>query len=72
MLDWEGNILAEWDGPNDGYTGRFNRPQGVAVDKKGRIVVSDTDNLRVVTIVSGIPPQHYLYLPLIVKRAMRA
>jgi hypothetical protein len=50
VLDPHGNLLAEYNQPNDGYTGSFNAPRGVAVDRAGNIVVADTGNARVVTV----------------------
>ena len=50
VLDSQGNVLVEYDQPNDGYAGLFNAPRGVAVDQHGDLVVADTGNARVVTV----------------------
>jgi hypothetical protein len=52
VLDLDGNFIAEYDQPNDGYSGFFNAPRGVAVEQDGDLVVADTGNGRVVTIRS--------------------
>jgi hypothetical protein len=62
VLDPQGNILAEYFQPNDGYTGLFNAPRGVAVNQLGNLVVADTGNARIVTV--RIPKK--TWLPLIV------
>ncbi len=54
VLDAEGNLLAEYTGPNDGRIGEFNQPRGVTVDKNAAIVVADTGNQRVVTILGAL------------------
>jgi hypothetical protein len=61
VLDAEGNFVAEYTEPNDGYTGSLNAPRGVAVKEDGDLVVADTYNQRVVTIRRA---QYRLYLPL--------
>ncbi len=60
VLDDESNLLATYLEPNDGrYTGRFSQPYGVAVDLKGKIIVADTLNNRVVEIISPfVDPPH--------------
>jgi len=50
VLDAEGEFLAEYTEPNDGYKGSFNAPRGVAVDQDGSLVVADTGNARIVTV----------------------
>jgi hypothetical protein len=55
VLDTEGNLLAEYESPNDDYTGVFNHPHGVAADRSAHIVVADTGNRRVVTILDALP-----------------
>ena len=55
MLSSTGNLLAEYSSPNDGYTDAFSRPSGVIGDPAMGIIVADTDNRRVVSIVGGLP-----------------
>ncbi len=55
MLSSTGNLLAEYSSPNDGYTGAFSRPGGVIGDPAMGIIVADTDNRRVVSVVGGLP-----------------
>ncbi|MGC8947467.1 MAG: LamG-like jellyroll fold domain-containing protein [Anaerolineae bacterium] len=55
VLDATGNLLAEYDTPNDGRIGAFNQPRGVIADKSARIVVADTGNKRVVTLLNALP-----------------
>jgi sugar lactone lactonase YvrE len=50
VLDPQGNLLTEYDQPNDSYLGSFNAPQGVAVDQYGNLVIADTGNSRVVSV----------------------
>ena len=64
LLDAEGSLLAEYTAPNDGYTGSFLAPRGVAFAPDGSLAVADTGNQRVVTILR---PDHWLYLPFVVK-----
>jgi hypothetical protein len=66
VLDIQGNLLAEYMSPNDGRTGTFNQPRGVAIDYDGNIVVADTGNKRVVTIISALPVWK-TYLPIVIK-----
>ena len=55
VLDAQGNLLADYEAPNDGRTGTFNQPRGVLADKSARIIVADTGNGRVVTILDALP-----------------
>jgi DNA-binding beta-propeller fold protein YncE len=55
VLDREGNFLSEFTEPNDGYTGPFSAPRGVAVEPCGNLVVADTGNRRVVTVRGALP-----------------
>jgi hypothetical protein len=55
MLSSTGDLLAEFSSPNDAYTGAFSRPSGVIGDPAKGIIVADTDNRRVVSIVGGLP-----------------
>jgi hypothetical protein len=64
VLDADGNLLAEYTEPNDGHTGPFDQPHGVCWDSSGGIVVADTGNWRVVTILRA---QYRFYLPLVLK-----
>jgi len=50
VLNSQGNLLVEYDQPNDGYHGFFNAPRGVAIDQNGNLVVADTGNARIVTV----------------------
>lgn len=51
----DGGLLAEYSAPNDGYTGAFSQPSGVTGDPARGIIVADTGNRRVVSIVDGLP-----------------
>jgi DNA-binding beta-propeller fold protein YncE len=64
LLDMNGNLLTTYTEPNDGYTGPFNQPQGIVVNRLYQIVVADRGNQRVVTI-TGALPLHNVYAPLI-------
>jgi hypothetical protein len=66
VLDLAGNLLAQYDAPNDDYGGSFSQPRGVAVDRDQTVIVADTGNQRVVTISGGLPVIA-TYLPLIGK-----
>jgi PKD repeat protein len=55
LLDVEGNLVAEYTEPNDGYTGAFNLPRGVWADCSGEIVVAERGNQRVVRILDSLP-----------------
>jgi uncharacterized repeat protein (TIGR01451 family) len=55
VLDAQGNLLAEYDAPNDGSEGTFNQPRGVAPDRSGSILVADTGNKRVVSVLGVLP-----------------
>jgi hypothetical protein len=55
VLNAQGNLLDEYSAPTDGRTGIFNQPHGVVVDHDGNIVVADTGNQRVVTILNALP-----------------
>jgi len=55
VLDPDGNFLAEFTAPNDGYSGAFNAPRGVAIQACGNLVVADTGNRRVVTLRGALP-----------------
>jgi DNA-binding beta-propeller fold protein YncE len=52
ILSPDGVLVAEYDQPNDGYSGGFRQPSGVAIDRYGKIVVADTGNARVVSIIT--------------------
>lgn len=62
-LEWndEGSLgyLRQFTAPNDGYSGKFLHPAGVAVAEDGTIWVADTGNFRVVRIL----PTARFYLP---------
>lgn len=66
VLASNGNLLAQYAAPNDDYTGAFNQPRGVIVDRDQTIVVADTGNQRVVTIRGALPVLNMnTYLPLV-------
>jgi hypothetical protein len=67
VLDPQGNLLAEYSEPNDGYTGPFNAPRGVAVEPDGDLVVADTGNGRVVTVRGALPGRWRILLPLVMR-----
>lgn len=67
LLDGQGNLIAEYNSPNDGNSGNFYQPRGVAVDYSGDIIVADTGNKRVVTI-SDVLPSWSIYLPTIANK----
>jgi DNA-binding beta-propeller fold protein YncE len=48
-FDSLGNFITEFGSPGDGY-GQFNNPQGLAVDKFGRVIVVDQGNDRLVVL----------------------
>jgi sugar lactone lactonase YvrE len=64
VLNSQGNITAAYTAPTDGRTGTFNQPRGIAVDNDGSIVVADTGNKRVVTILNALPIWK-IYLPIV-------
>jgi DNA-binding beta-propeller fold protein YncE len=66
VLDPEGNLMAEYSEPNDGYSGSFNAPRGVAVERCGNLVVADSGNRRVVTVRAALPGCR-VWLPLIMR-----
>jgi len=55
VLDDQGNLLAEYAYPNDGSVGPFSQPHGVIVDKNARIIVADTGNNRVASVLGALP-----------------
>jgi sugar lactone lactonase YvrE len=65
VLGPEGDFLAEYTEPNDGYSGTFNAPRGVAVDADGNLVVADTGNHRVVTVRGALLQTRKIWLPLV-------
>jgi DNA-binding beta-propeller fold protein YncE len=65
VLTPEGESLAEYTEPNDGYTGSFNAPRGVAVEPDGDLVVADTGHQRVVTVRGALPDFRRIWLSLI-------
>ncbi len=54
VLNGEGILLGEYTAPNDGHTGTFNAPRGVATDQNGTIIVADTGNQRIVSILGAL------------------
>jgi len=66
VLDTLGDLLDEYTAPTDGRTGTFNQPHGVAVDHYGNILVADTGNQRVVTILDALSVWE-IYLPMVVR-----
>ena len=67
VLSREGESLAEYTEPNDGFTGSFNAPRGVTIDGWGNLAVADTGNRRVVTVRGALAPRGRLWLPLIAR-----
>jgi hypothetical protein len=55
VLDTQGNLIEQYSAPTDGRTGTLNQPHGVAADREGNIIVADTGNKRVVTILNVLP-----------------
>jgi hypothetical protein len=55
VLDTQGNLIEQYSAPTDGRTGTLNQPHGVAADHEGNIIVADTGNKRVVTILNVLP-----------------
>ena len=60
-----GEVLAEWGNPDEGESGvepnpaargravdQFRRPKGIATDDYGRLIVTDTDSVRIVTLAA--------------------
>ncbi|MCX6030049.1 MAG: 6-bladed beta-propeller [Chloroflexi bacterium] len=68
VLSPEGDFLAQFTAPNDGYSGTFNTPRGVAVEPDGNLVVADTGNHRVVTVRDALPGCWRIWLPVIIRR----
>jgi hypothetical protein len=69
VLDRQGNLSAEYAGPNDGYPGAFDQPRGV-LGAGSDIVVADTGNQRVVTVAGALPEREYaVYLPVILRES---
>lgn len=66
VLDTAGTLIDTYAAPNDGHTGTFLNPRGVAVARNGSIVVADTGNRRVVA-VRGALFRHRTYLPLVMR-----
>jgi hypothetical protein len=67
VLTPEGEFLADYTQPNDGYSGAFHAPRGVAVEADGDLVVADTGNARVVTVRGALPAWERLWLPLVLR-----
>ena len=59
--------MAEFTAPDDGYTGTFKAPRGVALEPRGNLVVAGTGNRRVV-MVRGALPRCNTWLSLAVRR----
>ncbi len=56
VFDHDGSLLAAYSAPNDGvHLGRFSRPLDVAIDRRGSIVVVDSDNGRLAEIHDWAP-----------------
>ena len=64
LLDEQGSLIAEYDSPNDGNIGYFYQPRGVVADYSGDIIVADTGNKRIVTILNILPVWD-IYLPVV-------
>ena len=67
ILDPAGNLAGTYDEPDDGMLVHmaFNAPQGVTVDRWGRIIVADSGLGRVVRLVQTVLPKIYTYLPVL-------
>jgi DNA-binding beta-propeller fold protein YncE len=48
----DGRLLLSWGEPGDG-PGQFNVPHGIAVDRRGRVVVADRENSRLQLFTPG-------------------
>ena len=68
VLNPQGNFLAAYTAPNNGYTGSFSAPRGVAMAANGDLVVADTGNRRVVTVRGALAPPGQIWLPLVMRR----
>jgi hypothetical protein len=55
VLNTQGDLIDQYIAPTDGRAGTFYQPHGVAVDHEGNIIVADTENKRVVTILNVLP-----------------
>lgn len=54
LLTPAGGLLRSWSGPNDGHAGNFWQPLGVALLPSGDLLVTDTNNGRVVRIAGAV------------------
>jgi hypothetical protein len=64
LFNPDGTLRETFDRPDSPYSGPFNDPCGVAVERLDRIVVNDTGNWRVVTVTIDMPR---VYLPLVLQ-----
>lgn len=64
LLDTAGVVRRTWRAPNDGQSGQFSFPAGIALTSEGDAVIADRDNGRVVRLLA---PGARLasYLPLV-------
>ena len=54
LLSPSGALVRSWSGPNDGHTGSFWSPMGLALLPTGDLLVADTNNGRVVRITGVV------------------
>lgn len=67
LLSGDGTVLRRWSGPNDGHSGSFRQPAGLAMLPNGDALVADAGNGRLVRI-AGAAMEPRAYLPLLWRR----